>query len=312
MEISDRHLSTNQVEIIKALLYFDVFKYPLTKDELFENTFIKISRNVFEIALKDLLVKGVIKEEEGFISSLERTSTDIIRRLKGNEGASKVLPIALKYSRKIAKFPFVECVCLSGSLSKNYFDEKSDVDYFIITKQNRLWLCRTFLIVYYKLLSPSKKKLWCTNYFISSDKLEIPDINVFTETELAFLIPTVNYELYKKLTSNNNWYLSRFPNKKETVGIHCIETPEPPLKRFIEFCLKGKMGARLDDYLLDFTLRRWRNKYPEMKEEDFNLQFRSRKDVCKRHSHGFQNKVIQLWQNNLIDFEKKFNFSLNP
>lgn len=310
MEVPHRQLSGIQIELIKALLYFDIFKYPLTREELFENSAINASLQLFNEELNNLLERGYIKEEEGFVSSLDRSSSDIIRRLKGNEGASKILPTALRYSRKIAKFPFVDCVCISGSLSKNYFDENSDVDYFIITKPNRLWLCRTFLIVYYKLLSKRKKKLVCTNYFITSNNLKIPDINAFTGTELAFLIPTVNYSLYKKLTEKNNWYVNRFPNKKESPAIHCIDTPHPLLKKMVEFLLQGWAGDRLDDKLLDITLRRWRKKYPTMKEEDFDLQFRTRKDVCKRHSHGFQNKVMNLWQEKLQSFEQKFNFSL--
>ncbi|MCC6369574.1 MAG: nucleotidyltransferase domain-containing protein [Bacteroidia bacterium] len=312
MQVPQHQLSVIQIELIKALLYFDIFKYPLTRDELFENSAINASRQLFNQELNNLLERRYIKEEEGFVSSLERNSSDIIRRLKGNEGASKILPTALKYSRKIAKFPFVDCVCISGSLSKNYFDENSDVDYFIITTPNRLWLCRTFLIVYYKLLSKSKKKFLCTNYFITSNNLSIPDINAFTGTELAFLIPTVNYQLYKKLTEKNNWYANRFPNKKESAGIHCIDTPNPFLKKMIESLLSGWPGDRLDDKLLHITLKRWRKKYPAMKDEDFDLQFRTRKDVCKRHSHGFQNKVMNLWQEKLNSFEQKFNFSLTP
>lgn len=311
MKMPLQQLSHSQTEIIKALLYFDIFKYPLTREELFESSAVKVSWQLFNKELEEMLLSGIIKEEEGFVSSLERTSSDIIRRLKGNEGASKILPVALSYSRKIARFPFVDCVCLSGSLSKNYFDEKSDVDYFIITKPGRLWLCRTFLMLYYKLLPAGKKKFWCTNYFITSDNLSIPDINAFTGTELAFLIPTVNYPLYRQLTLENNWYVNRFPNKKEAPGLHCIEPPNPLHKKITEFILNNKFGNWLDNRLLEFTLSRWRKKYPGMNEQDFDLQFRSRKNVCKRHSHGFQNKVIQLWQNNLYAFEKKFNFSLN-
>jgi hypothetical protein len=74
--------------------------------------------------------------------------------------------------------------------------------------------------------------------------------------------------------------------------------------------MKGNLGNWLDDKLLNLTLKRWREKYPSMKEEDFDLQFRTRKDVCKRHSHGFQNKVLLMWQDKLETFERKYNFSL--
>ena len=310
MDVASNILTQTQKEILKSLLYFDIFKYPLTRNELFQYSATKTNLANFELELTNLLQKGIIKEVEGFILTLERSSSDIIRRLKGNEGAAKMLPVALKYSRKIAAFPFVEAVCLSGSLSKNYFDDKSDLDYFIITKPNRLWLCRTFIILYYKFLSSSRKKLLCANYFISADNLVIPDINAFTGTELAFLIPTVNYPLYQNLIEKNNWYINGYPNKNAMTGDHCIDTPQPLTKRVIHFLLQGAFGNWLDNQLLQITHQRWRKKYPNMNDADFELQFRSRKDVCKRHSHGFQNKIILLWQNNLDAFESKFKFSL--
>src|SRR4029453_8923510 len=96
----------------------------------------------------------------------------------------------------IASFPYVRCVCISGSLSKKYFDDTTDIDFFVITKPGRLWVCRTFLILFKKLFLLNSKKYFCINYFIDSDNLEIPDQNIFTATELTTLIPMHDYELY--------------------------------------------------------------------------------------------------------------------
>ena len=308
---SNRALTRDQVEIIKAVLYFDIFKYPLTREELFENSAVNISRERFTGELELLLKNSFLKEEHGFILSQERSKKDVSNRIHGNQGAKNIMATAHTYSKKIASFPFVEGVCLSGSLSKNYYDKNGDIDFFIITKPNRLWICRTLLILRYKLLPRHKKKYWCTNYFISSDNLSIPDVNEFTGTELAYLIPTVNYQVYKKIIERNSWYKSKFPNKEEAAPDNCIDAPVTPLKSAIEFLFGGVVGSWLDNFLLEFTLKHWRKKYPEMNNDDFELQFRSRKDVCKRHTHGFQNKILVLWQNKTLEFEQKFNARLN-
>lgn len=292
------------------MLYFDVFNYPLSKDEIYQNSAITISCEEFELELKELLNQQLLKEEEGFILSQDRTTLDVTRRLHGNEGARRIMNTAYRYSHKIASFPFVEGLALSGSISKNYYDKDGDIDFFVITKPNRLWICRTLLMLRYKTLSPRKKKFWCTNYFISSNNLRIPDINAFTGTELAYLVPTVNYNLYKKILDQNNWYRKKYPNKPEASTATCIVTPTPVVKTIIQSLLKGKFGDWLDDRLLRFTLNHWRRKYPSMNKEDFELQFRSRKDVCKRHTHGFQNKILIMWKQKTADFEKRFNVSL--
>ena len=309
-EIEQKLISPTQAEIIRRALYYDVFHYPLKVDELYETVPIKIGREEFESELRFLVENGFLKEEEGYFLSPTSGSNQIERRKKGNQGAKNIMPTAHRYSRIIASFPFVEAVCLSGALSKNYFDEKGDIDFFIITKPNRLWICRTLLILRYKFLPKSRKKFWCVNYFISSDNLIIEDTNQFTATELAYLIPTVNYPVYKQIMSSNTWCTDSFPNKNRASESHCIDTPKPLLKKLFEFAMQGLVGETIDNLLLKITLKHWRKKYPMMNYQDFELQFRSRKNVCKRHTTGYQGKVLYAWEQKQREFERYHNLSL--
>lgn len=299
--------STDQLEIIKAVLYFEIFEYPLTVDELYENSAINLSRQAFDAEFQKLLEGTILSQSGNFVLSRNGKQSFITKRKNGNEAAGAVMPVAYRYSKKIASFPFVEGICLSGGLSKQYYDEHGDIDFFIITKPGRLWLCRTFLIIRYKLLPKHLKKYWCVNYFIASSNLPIPENNVFTGTEMAYLIPTVNYGIYENLLQQNAWYKKRFPNKAVRPNANCIATPEPWTKRLAEWFLGGRFGDVVDDWLLRTTLKHWRKKYPEMQEEDFELQFRSRKDVCKRHTKGFQNVVLGKWEQKQQEYEKMLN-----
>jgi hypothetical protein len=303
-------INPDQAEILRAALYFDVFSYPLTSDELFQNSALLADRKSFNSELESLLRMGLLVAEQGFILCPDADKSHITKRLNGNRGAEQIMPTAYRYSSLIARFPFVEGVYLSGALSKKYYDEKGDIDFFIVTSPRRLWICRTLLILRYKLLPASKKKFWCVNYFVSSDNLAIEDQNAFTGTELAYLIPAVNYEVYSRLLQQNKWYRERLPNKMSALGDMCVETPRPAVKRVLELAFSGRFGSWVDDFLLRITLRHWLKKYPEMNREDFELQFRSRKNVCKRHTTGYQNKVLGLWQQKQDKFEKQFNVSL--
>jgi hypothetical protein len=303
-------ITKEQIEIIKAVLYFDVFSYPLTLDELYENSAVKISRELFLKELNGLFETGLLKKKNEFVLSVCTSEGEILRRQNGNKGAKAIMPTAYEYSSKIASFPFVEAVFLSGALAKNYYDEKGDIDFFIVTKPGRLWVCRTLLIIRYKLLPEKKKKYWCTNYFVSSDQLELPDINAFTGTELAYLIPTVNYPVYQKMIGANRWYKTQFPNKPEAPDLNCMEMPKSFFRSLVEKILGNGLGGWLDDKLLSITLRHWQKKYPELALEDFELQFRSRKNVCKRHTRGFQNKVLKTWDEKQKEYEKLFKIAL--
>lgn len=304
-------ISLNQKNVLKTLLYFDVFNYPLKFDEVFENMPVPISKEDLRDDLQCLIEEDFIKEEKGFYLLSSASGNSIARRLKGNAEALETMHKAYHYSKKIASFPFISGVCISGGLSKNYYDEHSDIDYFVITKANRLWICRTIFILYYKTLSKKEKNNYCLNYFISEADLLIPDKNDFVATELAYLLPTVNYSLYKRVLKENSWYKNKFLNKGELPDLNCIEPPRPWYKKAMESMFFGKFGDRVDDQLLYITLKHWQKKYPELSREDFDLQFRSRKHVCKYHSKGHQNKVLTLWDEKIRMFEQQFDLKLN-
>jgi hypothetical protein len=308
--IEEVSIPKHQAEIIRRALYFDVFHYPLTPDELFQNLLVPIGREEFDQALENTVRQNLLSLKDGFILCPGTSHDSVLRRRKGNHEAGRIMPLAYRYSRKIATFPFVEGVYLSGALSKNYYDEKGDIDYFIVTAPNRLWICRTLLILRYKLLPGSKKKFWCVNYFISSDNLEIEDKNPFTGTELAYLLPTVNYSIYEGIIQSNAWFRNFLPNKTTAVADNCIETPRSLTKKITESFFSGRFGEWVDDLLLAVTLKHWQKKFPELNAMDFELQFRSRKNVCKRHNTGYQNKVLDAWEQKQLEFEREFKISL--
>ncbi len=112
----------------------------------------------------------------------------------------------------ISRFPFVRAVLASGSLSKGYMDEKSDIDFFIITAPHRLWIARTLLVLYKRLFLGGSHKHFCVNYFVDEDHLEIEEKNLFTATELATVLPLYGAEQYKSLIKTNGWVRDFFPN----------------------------------------------------------------------------------------------------
>lgn len=290
------HLNDCELAIIKVVAYYDVFNYPLTKKEILENLGDLVVDSIFESSLNSLIQKNIIKTQDDFYFAQHFDTKFIKQRLEANQLAQLMIPFARKYSDRISKFPFIKGVFISGGLSKNYFHKHSDIDYFIVTTKNRLWLCRTIFILYYKLLSKKKKEFFCLNYFISEADLTIPDRNQFVATEIATLMPMVNHDLYIQFLQANNWYTSYFPQKPLSSVENSLLLKKNLVKSFIEFFFSGVIGNTVDDLLLRLTLKHWKKKYSDLKNEDFELQIRSRKHVCKHHTKGYQNKVLEKWQ----------------
>jgi predicted nucleotidyltransferase len=206
--------------------------------------------------------------------------------------ARNIMPKAIKVSKKIAKFPYVESVCLSGALSKGFYDDDGDFDFFIITKPNRLWIARTLLVLYKKIFLFNSKKYFCVNYFISTDRLEISEQNLFTATEVMTLIPLYGKETFSAFLKANNWAASFYPNKPKTQISTIRDTKKSILSKFLQRIFNGSLGLSTDKMFQKMTLKKWVIKFKHLAKEDFDIAMKSTRHVSKHHPQNYQNKVI--------------------
>lgn len=302
---TETRLNLSETAVLKCLLYFDTFKYPITFNEIFTFCTHKVyDETELENIIASLLTKNLIKQSGAFYLVNEDDAI-VERRLRGNKIAKQVMPKALKYGKLISQFPFVETVCISGSLSKNYFDEQADVDFFIITKPNRLWLCRSLLVGFKKIFLLNSRKYFCVNYFVGNDNLSIPDRNIFTATEIASLIPVNDHQGYARFIEQNNWIYKHLPNFNVTKKTSLFTYREKKAKKISEKLLSKGFGDFADKQLFKLTLRIWQKKFKHFNKADFDLNMRSRKNVSKHHPSGFQQKVLQRWALNKELFCKK-------
>jgi hypothetical protein len=294
--------------VLKTILYFSIFKYPLTDEEIFTYTNIS-SKEEVKKQLSVLLDKKIVFKTDNYYTN-GSTPELVSRRIKGNKMANEIMPKAIKISRKIAKFPFVESVNLSGSLSKGYYDLEDDIDFFIITKPNRLWIARTLLILYKKVFLLNSKKHFCVNYFISSNNLEISERNRFTATEMTTLIPVYGSTFYRKLLDANKWVADYFPNQKNTYNTSLRTVKKPILTLIIESILNTKAGCFIDDYFRKITLQKWNIKFNHLEKNDFNIAMKSTKNISKHHPQNFQKKVITQLEIDYKNITEKYQLEL--
>jgi hypothetical protein len=307
MENHKPHIALEQ-HVIKTLLYFDIFNYPLKPDEVFHFLGVNsASEKDVSQALNMLADQQYLFQLRNFYS-IQNDESLLARRLKGNQQAEKHLPIAGRKASLIAKFPFVRAVMASGSLSKNYMDEKSDLDFFVVTAPGRLWIARTLIVLYKRLVLFNSHKYFCANYFIDETHLEIEEKNQFTATELATLIPLYNGDVYLKLMEANTWIKDFFPN----VQRRDVSLAARPVSSYFKNVLEKILDISwLEKYFMNLSLKRWRriylNKYTR---EDFRVAFKTKDHVSKNHPNQYQSKIMSLYVQKLNEFSTKHNMSL--
>ena len=293
---------------LKPILYYSIFNYPLTKVEIYRYSDAE-NIEIINTELKTLIERKALKEYKGFFI-YNNDNTIAERRITGNLDAKKVMPKALKRAKFISKFPYIESVSISGSLSKGNYENDGDVDFFLITKPNRLWIARTCLIVYKKVILQNSKKYFCVNYFISSDHLEISEKNLFTATELATLIPVTGKKIFTEFIDHNNWAKSHFPNIDTTRNHKTTDVNPFLISKCIEILFNWKLGEIIDNLFRGLTLKRWTSKFSELDKKQFKIALKSTKSVSKHHPQNFQKKVIDAYNNKVLEFEKTYNLKI--
>jgi hypothetical protein len=283
--------------ILAALAYFDMFDYPLTYSEIFLFLGNKYPQNDFNDAVNYLISSNTIFQFDKFYS-LKNDPNIAIRRTKGNAKAAELINKAKDVGRLLIKFPYVRGVGISGSLSKCFADDKSDIDLFIITEKNRLWVARTIMHCFKKLtFLINKQHHYCMNYYIDELQLQIVEKNIYTAIEIDTLIPLEGDTVFEQFYAANIWTRGLLPNKTLR-----LSTAKPLknhfFKRLIESLLNNGIGNWLDDTLMKITAGRWHKK-TMMKKLNMRgavMGMSASKHCAKPDPVNFQAQLISRYQ----------------
>lgn len=305
-------MSTQELkkEIIYNLIYGEIFEHPLCKEELIKYSSCQIEdpSNLFDLTLQELVEDGMIKNEDGFYYVFD-DKNKVKRRKEGSQKAEALMPKALRTAEFINKFPYVEGVGISGSMSKGVLHEDGDIDFFVITTPNRLWVARTLLILYKKIFLRNSRKYFCVNYFIDTNNLEIQEKNKFTAMEITTLIPASGVSL-KDFFKENDWVKS-FHANYDHVPSQLRKKRKPWWSRGWSKILNGKLGEWADERCMRMTLRRWKRKFGSFDHDKFDLTMKSRKYVSKHHPQDFQNKVLNKYELLVTEFKTQHSCQLS-
>lgn len=294
--------------VLRALLYYRLFRFPLRAEEVERLSGFPFPGPAEARAVLDALVaRGLAGERHGlhFVGD----PAQVEERREAERRAAETLPRALRRSRLIARFPFVRGVALTGTLSKGVFHEGDDVDYFVVTAKDRVWVCRTLLMLFKKVVLLDSHRFFCVNYLVAEDALGVPDRNVFTATEVAWLKPVAGGAAFEAFFRANPWVASFLPAWRPP------EDAPPPaprgvVKRLVERLLAGPAGDRLDDRLREAISRRNRRRYAHLRGSEFDVALRAEKSSSKHHPNHFQQRVLARLAEEVRAFEAEHGVSL--
>lgn len=123
---------------------------------------------------------------------------------------------ALRISLILRFVPFIRLIALNGSVAKNEANEKSDIDFWIVTKKGRIWTCRAFVLILTQLtglrVDYKNQKIAgraCFNCFQTEDNLTIkPQTEKIAKDYSKIFIFWYKGDLLNKYLFNNKWILN--------------------------------------------------------------------------------------------------------
>ena len=284
-------------DILNTLAYFDIFNYPLTNDDILSFLPQKYPQLVFDEMLASLLQDEFIFKLDEFYS-LQNKPALAERRRGGNQRAIKQMVIAKKMAKLLSWFPYVQTVAVSGSLSKNYSDEKSDIDFFIITSANRLWIARTCMHFLKKLSYLVGKQHWfCMNYYIDEIGLEIIEKNIFTAMEIVTLLPLKGTDCFQNFIEANTWTNKYFPVQMNTVN-EGGKIKKILFRKWVEKIFNSALGDHIEKRLMNLTDKRWKKKTQlgKVNEHGVKMCMMTGPHFSKPDPRFFQAKVVQQYE----------------
>lgn len=281
--------------IWQVLFYFEIFRYPLTAEEVF--AYVEQPDATPESTaerLRAMAAEGRIFQFGAFFQA-QNDPAWAERRLECNRRAEAFLPIARRMARFIGGFPFIRGVFVSGSLSKHCMNADSDIDFFLVATPGRLWLARTLLILFKKIFLLNSHKYFCVNYFVDTQHLEIEEKNRFTATETATLLPMYGREWFERFRAANAWTHDWFPHFPPRPNAATMPSRRGPLKKAAEWLLGARLGDWLDRRAMRLTVGYWQRKFRHLEARDFEVAFKSHRHVSKHHPLYFQKKVLDAY-----------------
>lgn len=289
--------------VLATLVYYHLFRFPLTFDEAHRLSGGAGGPEVTRAAIDWLARHGVATCEDGHVFLGDASQVE--QRQLGSSRARAAESRIRSRARLIGRFPFVRGVGLSGSASKGVMKAGDDLDFFVVTTPGRLWLCRTLLMLFKKVFLLNSHRFFCVNYFVSEDGMTLPDRNVFTAMEIAWLRPLWGSGWYEALLRANDWTDEFLPNWTP------LAPPDPTsaggwTKRGLEWLVSGPFGDRADEWLRLRILERNRRKYESrFAPGEFDIAFRSEKHASKHHPGHHQGRVSERYRTELETWRAK-------
>jgi hypothetical protein len=214
------HVSTIKNAILKALIYSNIFDYPLTPEEVHRYLpGVKLTRETLTQSLQKLVESKKIgfRDDYYFLAGREKI---VHIRQKRAEISRRKISKAQKYGQFLKLIPWLKMVAITGTLAVANADEEDDIDLFFDFAPERLFLGRIFEYLILKTLGvrrhPRQQEVsdrLCPNLYLTQASLHVEDHDLYIAREVLQVQPLWERgQVFAAFLRDNAWVSDFFPN----------------------------------------------------------------------------------------------------
>lgn len=291
--------------ILKTVVFFNMFDFPLTLFELFYYLSIKTTLVEIEKAAKQLRNEKRLVRTEGFYFLPGRERIIRIRQARYAHMYRKIKR-SCKIVRVFSFIPWIKMVAIGNIIGSNNLKDSSDIDFFIITEANRTWITRLFCVGLTEILGlrpkeGNEKDKICLSFYISTRAMDLsrflPDKkkpDIYFIYWLAGLTPIFDRDrIYQKLINNNKWIIGHLPNwqvrelgEERKIAWH----PGVFYRDIADIFIGG-----LDSLLMNWQIKKMPMNLKKMLNKDNRVMVE--KNIIKLHANDRRAFYQKKWEN---------------
>ncbi|MFA6427867.1 MAG: hypothetical protein WCW16_05545 [Candidatus Magasanikbacteria bacterium] len=301
--------------VIKTLSYFDLFQYPLTREELYRNLWDTDSADLkldYTDFVKQVEVYDEIGYKHGFYF-LSGNEEHVARRQNRVRIIEEKMQIAKRGIKKLRWIPFVRAVCVCNTVALGTAVEESDVDIFVIARKGRIWFVRFWSTLILKLfrLRTSKgnmKNKICLSFFVSDSQLNLEFLCAFEDDIylvywLGHLVPVYDPDnLLHSMYKANTWTKKYVPHAYAPyILLENWKVEDSKCSKWGkvigERIDRGIWGSRCENYLKRIQLPRINTYYgPMLKKQGTEVVVTD--TILKFHENDRRKEYYTRWREN--------------
>ncbi len=292
-----------QADVLKTLLYFDIFNHPLTAEEIY--SFLpRNSTSPERIAgsCNSNPFKEIVRNNAGYFSLRNNEESSVEERHAKEVRAKRMWAMAVVMGNVLKRIPFVRGVAISGELSKGVASENGDIDFLVITAPGRLWISRTLAILFKKVFLLNRKKYFCVNHFVTEDRMAHEERNIYAALEIATLKPVSNFDLFRRYRASNSWITDFLPNAPEVPASLPYENSVSYFQKGLEVLFPPRLSGRFDHFLMNMWRKIWKRRYPHLSEEERNALYQCEPYISTAYGDDFLRKVLESYNGRLKSY----------